>query len=262
MSEEREKRNKNIGKSLRERYKRLTGFSSYKEKRQASHICSVCGAKHGECLNPHICKSAFLRQKSKNLAKLGFDLSKIGTKDVIGEYERIQQLLKHLYYDEEVSMPLIMKRYGIPSLRTMFLLFKFFDIPPRTLSEAQTIVVLQNKSITPKMVSPRFKHGFHTTWDNKVVFYRSSYELDYMEQLDASHEPYEIEAIRIKYFDTVKKKWRVAIPDVYLPNTNTIVEIKSEYTYDKQNMIDKSNAYKANGYKFKLILEHVEYDDF
>lgn len=49
---------------------------------------------------------------------------------------------------------------------------------------------------------------------------------------------------------------------MYLPNTNTIVEIKSEYTYDKQNMIDKSNAYKANGYKFKLILEHVEYDCF
>lgn len=53
-------------------------------------------------------------------------------------------------------------------------------------------------------------------------------------------------------------KQRVAIPDFYLPESNTIVEIKSDYTYDKQNMDDKIKAYKEHGYKYKLILEKEE----
>ena len=52
---------------------------------------------------------------------------------------------------------------------------------------------------------------------------------------------------------------RVAIPDFYLPETNTIVEIKSNYFYDEQNMLDKHKEYKRHGYNFKLILEREEY---
>ena len=37
-----------------------------------------------------------------------------------------------------------------------------------------------------------------------------------------------------------------------------IVEIKSSYTLDKQNMIDKKKAYLNLGYKFKLICDHNE----
>ena len=69
-----------------------------------------------------------------------------------------------------------------------------------------------------------------------------------------------MENFRIEYFDSNQNKFRVAIPDFYLPRTNTIIEIKSTRTYDKQNMIDKSNQYKKLGYKFKLILDHKEYD--
>jgi hypothetical protein len=43
-----------------------------------------------------------------------------------------------------------------------------------------------------------------------------------------------------------------------LPETNEIVEIKSSWTYDEQNIKDKFNAYKNLGYKTKLILDHVE----
>lgn len=38
-----------------------------------------------------------------------------------------------------------------------------------------------------------------------------------------------------------------------------IVEIKSNYIFDKQNMIDKSKVYKKLGYNFKLILDKQEY---
>jgi len=51
-------------------------------------------------------------------------------------------------------------------------------------------------------------------------------------------------------------KQRVAIPDFYLPETNTIVEVKSKWTFDKQNMIDRRNAYLKLGYNFKLLYEH------
>lgn len=37
-----------------------------------------------------------------------------------------------------------------------------------------------------------------------------------------------------------------------------IVEIKSEYTLDEQNMRDKKKAYLENGYNFKLICDFKE----
>jgi len=39
-----------------------------------------------------------------------------------------------------------------------------------------------------------------------------------------------------------------------------IIEIKSIFTLDIQNMKDKVKAYKDLGYNFKLILEHQEVD--
>ena len=56
----------------------------------------------------------------------------------------------------------------------------------------------------------------------------------------------------------VLAKERVAIPDFYLPRTNEIVEIKSTWTYNKQEMNDKFEAYRNLGYIPKLILDRKE----
>ena len=64
----------------------------------------------------------------------------------------------------------------------------------------------------------------------------------------------------LPYFDTQKQKYRTAIPDFYLPETNTIVEIKSGWAYDEINMKDKIVAYKNKNYLFKLILDKKEQD--
>ena len=45
-----------------------------------------------------------------------------------------------------------------------------------------------------------------------------------------------------------------------MSDLNTIVEIKSNYTLDIQEMKDKVKEYKNLGYNFKLILEHQEVD--
>jgi len=63
----------------------------------------------------------------------------------------------------------------------------------------------------------------------------------------------------VNYYDSVLKKPRFAIPDFYLPNYNMIIEVKSSFTFDKQNMIDKAKAYIENGYDFILEYEHKSY---
>lgn len=82
-----------------------------------------------------------------------------------------------------------------------------------------------------------------------------------MKELDRERIEYYTEPFRIQYFDTEEEIIRIAIPDFYIPSTNTIVEVKSEYTYNRQNMIDKVKSYRELGYDFKLLYEHIMYDD-
>ena len=106
--------------------------------------------------------------------------------------------------------------------------------------------------------SYKYKTGWHTTWDGKEVYLRSSYEFNFAEQLDSQCIKYDVEALKIKYYDTQKAQYRCAIPDFYIYDTNTIVEIKSSWTLDKQNMIDKFIAYKQLGYNCKCICDNIE----
>ena len=64
--------------------------------------------------------------------------------------------------------------------------------------------------------------------------------------------------MRIRYFDTQMNDYRYAIPDFYLPDTNTIVEIKSNFTLDVINMRDRIKEFKKRGYNFKLIFDFKE----
>ena len=68
---------------------------------------------------------------------------------------------------------------------------------------------------------------------------------------------YEYEKVRIKYEDTQANTWCVAVPDFYLPETNTLVEIKSEYTYDKQNMEDKECIW-MDGKSTERVVEFIK----
>ena len=98
----------------------------------------------------------------------------------------------------------------------------------------------------------------HISWDKKEFKFRSSHELDFAKKLDANKTHYEVENLKIKYFDSEKHKYRFAFPDFYLPDTNEIIEIKSDFTLVIQEMIDRFKAYKEAGYSVKLILEHKE----
>ena len=132
-------------------------------------------------------------------------------------------------------------------------LFNILQIKTRNLSESVSNAIIQGKL--------KSKDGYHITWNNKEVYLRSSYELDYAKQLDEQKIDYEVEYFHIKYWDSQLLKFRHAIPDFYIPKDNLIVEIKSLWTFDKQNMKDKIKAYKELGYNFNLIYEHQKYFD-
>ena len=92
----------------------------------------------------------------------------------------------------------------------------------------------------------------------KKTNYRSQNELDYAIELDNQKIDYEMEYLHIKYFDTIKNEFRCAIPDFYIPSKNTIIEIKSKYTLNVQNMKDKFKAYREQGYICKCICDYIE----
>lgn len=94
--------------------------------------------------------------------------------------------------------------------------------------------------------------------NGKEIYLRSSYELDYAKFLDEHKIKYDVECFHIRYWDNNEKRYRLAIPDFYLIDSNTIVEIKSNYTLDIENMKDKFKEYEKLGFKTKLILEHKE----
>lgn len=222
--------------------------------------CKVCG--QYPCAHTEPCKGNWLRREDniKRLESMGFDISTLGTPQIVDSYNAFRIRFLKLYVEDEMSQNDLTKMFNLPCALTMSLLFKWLQIPVLNKHDQGVRTMSKMQEIEP-FVSDKYcyKHGHHTTWFNTDVFYRSSYELDYCLELDRQKIKYDMEALRIRYWDSVQQKERVAIPDFYLPETNTIVEVKGDFTYDKQNMIDRSDQYKKLGYNFKLILEHQEY---
>jgi hypothetical protein len=160
------------------------------------------------------------------------------------------------YFINKLSKGEIQDKYGILS-NSLYYFFKKNDIKLRTLSESTSNALKKGKFDDIK-ISNQYKCGWHKTWDNRMIYYRSSYELDYAIELDKKKIKYYTEHFKIKYYDSQKEKERIAIPDFYIEKDNCLIEIKSNYTYDETNMRDKIKKYKELGYKVKLILEHKE----
>ena len=233
-----------------------------KRKKNIYNKCKryYCGSKELDEKNPDIS----CRQSPKYFNKLipfGLDITKLYTEDFIQEHTKVKQLLYKEYVENCLSPKDIYNKYNCKEYfnnsETLLHLFKGWEFPIRSWSKA-----VQNAWLTGNLkqgcIYVQYKSGWHTTWNGKEVFFRSSFELDYAKELDEKQIDYEVEFSHIKYWDSQKQEYRCAIPDFYIPKDNMIVEIKSLYTLDKQNMIDKKKAYLNLGYKFKLICDHNE----
>ena len=207
----------------------------------------MCGAIKGQCKHPDICRKHRL---IPNLIKyFGFDETSIGTEKYYKEFDRVRNLLIEDYYDNNLSIQELCEKFNHYNYSNFTKILRSCNIELRLNSKSKT----NSDSHTNYW----YHQFWYVTWNNKKVFLRSDYEFDYAKELDSLKIDYEVEKLRILYWDSQLLRQRIAIPDFYLPETNTIVEIKSTYTYDKINMEDKFKAYKAHGYKYKLILDKI-----
>ena len=213
-------------------------------------ICKKCG--NEICERPDICKFYF-RNKNVFEKYLGFDSTKICTVEFYKEFDRIVDSLKQDYYINELSYSDFSIKYGM-STSSIGCLFNRLKITIRTSSESMMLAIKNGKMNYDNINNYPYKNGYHITWDNRKIHYRSSYELDYYKKLDELKSNYLVEKLKLKYYDTQKKRIRLAIPDIYIPDENLIIEIKSKWTHDEQNWIDRLKIYKSFGYKVKLII--------
>jgi hypothetical protein len=218
--------------------------------------CKICGANN--CNREHF----FCQHPGKRnllIKMFGFDKSKLNSLEALKEFDKIKEVIEYKYLSQKMSSIEIGKEFGFKFPDTFWKIMRFFNIPRRSWSEARMEAIIQDK-IHFYDGNPRYKQGWHTTWNGKRIYYRSGYELDYAKKLDEEKVNYEVEKIRITYWDSELKKTRVAIADFYFPEQNLIVEIKSNFTFKVKEMYDKVREYINYGYKFKLIIDFVERD--
>lgn len=224
-------------------------------------LCPICGST--DCERKGICYHT--KKFFENLTYFGFDINCLGTQKVFDEYERIKKILEKEYFDNHLSPSDLKEKYQYPkTFENITQLLKTMGFNTRNLSTCQMNAILTGKSNLPATeneLKMGFKQGWHTTWEGKKIFYRSGAELKYAELLDEENVSYDVESLRIEYYDSEKGHNRIAIPDFLLSETNEIIEVKSRITFRKQNMIDKFKKYKELGYKPKMLYEGVMYND-
>jgi len=223
--------------------------------------CKICGRIYYKGQNG--CSNIFCKNHTLQGFKLlinyfGFNKEKLGTLEVENEFNRIRNIIYKLYWEDNLSSTEISEKFNFKSKHSITqTVFKFLNIQNRSISQSISNAFLtgrKNQSNTKN----QYKCEWHTTWEGKEVFLRSSYETDYANKLDDQKISYDVECLKIKYFDSQKNEYKCAIPDFYIPSENMIVEIKSSWTLNIQNMKDKMKAYNELGYKVKIICNHKE----
>ena len=219
--------------------------------------CPICGQLN--CTN-QFCKNHNFSQLIGLVRLVGFNPKTIGTINVFDEFSRVKDYIKHLYWDLNYSALELCSILGANNHATILNILKYMGIPRRSLSESQKVSILKGNSGLFGEDKSSFSGFYHMTWEGSKVYLRSSYELDFAKDLDKNKIRYLVEYLRVEYYDSFLNKDRIAIPDFYFPDSNEIVEIKSDFTLDIQEMLDKFDTYKKLGYTPRLILEHKEID--
>jgi len=93
----------------------------------------------------------------------------------------------------------------------------------------------------------------------KNMFYQGTYELDFLEKYYNRITISKIKSIKYDFDNNTKKYY----PDFFIPKLNLIVEIKSDYYYNKQieKNLAKQKACLEQGYNFIFII-NKDYSNF
>ena len=174
------------------------------------------------------------------------------TGDINQSLQKAETFLAKRYFEDKESLLSLAQEYGICK-DTIRWYIRRQGLALRDFSESTKLSIEQGRQQI--VGNPQFKSGTHISWEGRKFHFRSSWEEEYMKQLDEQKVSYLYEPFSIRYYDTQRNEERVAIPDFFFPETNTIVELKSSFTYDEQNIRDKFQSYRKKGYKAELLLD-------
>lgn len=180
----------------------------------------------------------------------------LGQPDTSERLTAARSTIQEAYVNDQLSTLEIHKKFNwscTPGHVSNFL--KALNISRRSLSQASAMAITAGRAAS---VGHGYKSGYHLDWSGQTHYYRSSYELKYYQILDDAKLPYQTESIHGPYYDSVLNKDRIAIPDIIIDN-RIILEVKSSWTYNKPNMIDKVISYKFNGFDVILGLDFKDY---
>lgn len=221
------------------------------------YYCKFCGKIHQSIENRTNCNCGFSCIHNLLLNSLqkyfNLNLSKLGTKEMIPEMELCKKFITSLYKDN--SLLSMAKLIGHPRPGNLAKILIAIGISLNNLSTSQRKSILQNRKNLP--ITKKYKNGWYTTKDGKNYYYRSSYELQFIKLLENNNISFDMET-PFEYYDSQKNQNRIALPDFIIKNK--IVEIKSNYTFDEINMIDKFVSYKNYGYNPILQLDFKYYE--
>lgn len=219
--------------------------------KRKNRICKYCWEKKWSC------KSKFCKkfQLLPGLIKyFWFDKNKLGHFSAVTEYYRIEFMLRRDYLKNKLSIPDLIKKYWYyDHPRNFSKILDSIGIKKRTPQDWSTLKRLAGLTRLWTRKFP-FKQQWHTTREWTQVYLRSSYETEVANKLDLLKTPYITEKPIIQY---INEKWNpsAAYPDFYLPDHNILIEVKSTYFRNKENMELKFKAYEALWYKCVLIVD-------
>lgn len=208
--------------------------------------CKYCGKESGNRQTCLECRKYI--QNIRACEKLGFTEGSLKER-----FENSIQKLYDFYYNRNLGLIELSKETGL-NQTTVRMLFRKANIPLRSISEGIQTAIKEGR--TKARIAPNFHSGVHVSWSGQECRYRSSWELEYMKQLDEQKINYIYEPWWIWYYNSEVQKKRLCCPDFFLPDTNEIVELKSSYTIagKVQEIKDKFKEYKNLGYYPKLLL--------
>lgn len=233
--------------------------SKVRKNQEGRYFCKYCG----KLIKTHssICSNCkpYVR-RLKTFTKFGLNDGSLSDR-----YNKLKEIIYQDYFENFQSLEMISNSYDVDLTIVYDIINKEFG-GCRDSSESVLLAIRKGR-LDPEIGLNSIKNysfvsGKHKSWDGKIYCYRSSWEEQYMKELDEKKINYQYEPFRVEYFDSKRNVMRYAIPDFLLLDSNEIIEIKSSYTIKNQvqEMKDKFKSYKNLGYQPKLLLDWVFVD--
>jgi glutathione peroxidase-family protein len=201
-----------------------------------------CLEKHGV---PYIGQVESVKEKviKTNLEKYNVEYT-LQNPDI---YQKTKKTLFDIYGIENIGYS-----YKVPELKQ-----KIYDT---CMKKYGTIYPMQNKDIAEKSMKCMMKKKFYTLPSGKQIEIQG-YENFAFDALVRVYDENKILNNRTDmpeiWYCMDDGKYRYYYPDIYIPDENLIIEVKSPYTYyelEFKKTDYKRKAVEALGYKFKLLI--------